>query len=242
MPNYLEIIQREISDGMRAILVDWLVEVATEYVVLEETTSMAISLIDRYLSTTPVLRSKLQLVGVTAMWIACKYEEVNPPTLEEMCNVSDHLYSKAEVLRCEREMLAALGYQLTSPTAKTFLDRYTIASGAEIKLSYLANYLTELSLLDYRMLHFLPSKVAASALFLARVTLGKSAWSPTLQHCTGYNASELEDCVKDLHAFFVFARNLSTAGVREKYALHAKMCVSTINAQSIVFPEELFAA
>jgi len=43
-----------------------------------------------------------------------------------------------------------------------------------LELEYLANYLAELTLMDYGFLNFLPSIIAASAVFLALWTLDQS--------------------------------------------------------------------
>ena len=64
---------------MRAILVDWLVEVHMKFNLVSETLYLCINVIDRYCEIVNVPRAKLQLVGVTALLIACKYEEIYPP-------------------------------------------------------------------------------------------------------------------------------------------------------------------
>lgn len=64
---------------MRAILVDWLVEVAQEYKLHSETLFQAVGLVDRFLSITQVTRNQLQLVGVSCMLLASKYEEIYSP-------------------------------------------------------------------------------------------------------------------------------------------------------------------
>ena len=71
--------QRDINATMRSILIDWLVEVAEEYRLVPDTLYLAVNYIDRFLAHVPVNRSKLQLVGVTCMLIASKYEEIHPP-------------------------------------------------------------------------------------------------------------------------------------------------------------------
>lgn len=73
--NYMKT-QSDINEKMRGILVDWLIEVHLKFKLLPETLCLTISTIDRYLSCTDMHRSKLQLVGVTSMLIACKYEEI----------------------------------------------------------------------------------------------------------------------------------------------------------------------
>lgn len=66
----MEKIQDDISPAMRAILVDWLVEVAQEYKLLSDTLYLAVHYIDRYLSSHKLNRNKLQLLGVSCMLVA----------------------------------------------------------------------------------------------------------------------------------------------------------------------------
>lgn len=78
-PNYMEALQTDIMPAMRAILIDWLVEVAQEYKLHSETLFQAVGLVDRYLSIVPVPRNQLQLIGVSCMLLASKYEEIYSP-------------------------------------------------------------------------------------------------------------------------------------------------------------------
>jgi hypothetical protein len=64
---------------MRAILVDWLVDVHLRFSLRDETLFLAQFLIDAYIVHNQVQRNQLQLLGITAMLIATKYEEIYPP-------------------------------------------------------------------------------------------------------------------------------------------------------------------
>jgi G2/mitotic-specific cyclin-B, other len=64
---------------MRAILAGWIIEVHHKFELMPETLYLTMYIIDQYLSLQPVLRRELQLVGVSAMLIACKYEEIWAP-------------------------------------------------------------------------------------------------------------------------------------------------------------------
>ena len=95
-PVYMED-QQYINERMRSILVDWLVEVHLKFKLVPETLYLTINIIDRYLAKTEVTRPKLQLVGVTALLIASKYEEIYPPELRDLVYICDRAYSKNEV-------------------------------------------------------------------------------------------------------------------------------------------------
>lgn len=83
---------------MRAILVDWLIEVHLKFKLAPETLFLGINLIDRYLEVAPVTKDRLQLVGVSAMLIACKYEEIYPPEVKDFVYITDSAYTREEVL------------------------------------------------------------------------------------------------------------------------------------------------
>lgn len=95
-PVYMED-QPHINERMRSILVDWLVEVHLKFKLVPETLYLTVNLIDRYLERKEVTRPKLQLVGVTALLIASKYEEIYPPELRDLVYICDRAYTRTEV-------------------------------------------------------------------------------------------------------------------------------------------------
>merc|ERR1712168_574817 len=82
LPDYISI-QPEISKMMRAILVDWLVEVQESFELNHETFYTAVKILDSYMSKKVVQKEDLQLVGATACLIACKIDERIPPCLDD---------------------------------------------------------------------------------------------------------------------------------------------------------------
>lgn len=77
-----------------------------------------------------VNRDRLQLLGVTAMYIASKYEEIYAPDIGDFVYVTDHAYTKENVRQCERDVLSKLGYCLARPTPITFLRRWVLSDFA----------------------------------------------------------------------------------------------------------------
>jgi hypothetical protein len=83
---------------MRRILIDWLVEVAGEFKYCTETLHLCVSYLDRALATLTIINSRnLQLVGIVCLWIACKYEEITPPSVKMCVHVCDKIYTTSEV-------------------------------------------------------------------------------------------------------------------------------------------------
>ncbi|XP_010061707.2 cyclin-A3-4 isoform X3 [Eucalyptus grandis] len=140
LPDYMEKVQNDVSPNMRGILVDWLVGVAEEYQLVSDTLYLSISYIDRFLSSNALSRQKLQLLGVSAMLISSKYEEIAPPHVEDFCYMTDNSYTKEEVVQMEDDILKALDYELGNPTIRTFLRRFSTVAQEGHKTSSLRRY------------------------------------------------------------------------------------------------------
>ena len=78
-----------IQERMRAVLFDWLIEVCEVYRLHRETFYLAVDFIDRFLSVAPAIpKNRLQLIGVTCLFIGAKIEEIYPPKLQEFAYVT----------------------------------------------------------------------------------------------------------------------------------------------------------
>ncbi|KAJ6295508.1 hypothetical protein OIU76_027410 [Salix suchowensis] len=232
--DYMEKLQRDISPSMRGILIDWLVEVSEEYTLVPDTLYLTVNLIDRFLSQNYIEKQRLQLLGVACMLIASKYEEICAPRVEDFCLITDNTYTRGEVLKMESQVLNFLHFQLSVPTTKSFLRRFIQAAQASskvprVELEFLANYLAELTLVEYNFLKLLPSLVAASAVFLARWTLDQSdhPWNSTLEHYTSYTSSELKTTVLALEDLQLNTNGCCLNAIRDKYRQQKFKSVAT---------------
>lgn len=191
LPVYMESTQPNINEKMRSILIDWLVEVHMKFKLVPETLFLTVHLIDRFLERQAIARSKLQLLGVSCLLIASKYEEIYPPQIHELVYICDNAYSRADIIKMETQILKTLEYQITQPSAHTFLVRYLKAAHADKQMTQLACYLLDGTLLSYNLLHYLPSQLAAASVFLARHATGRNAWSPTLLKYADYKEEDV---------------------------------------------------
>lgn len=204
---------------MRAILIDWLVEVHMKYRLHRETLFLAVQLIDRYLSKAVVSRQKLQLVGVVAMLVASKFEEINPPEVNDFVYITDNAYTKEQVLHMECKMLAALGFEVAKPTICHFLDKLQRANQCEGPHKELANYLVELALIDLQMIRHSPSHLAAAAVLLSNELVKRQpAWPPALAQQARCTEATLRGCANELLALYRSATTHSLQAVRQKYS------------------------
>ncbi|XP_041120880.1 cyclin-A2-like [Polyodon spathula] len=210
--------QPDITNSMRAILVDWLVEVGEEYKLQNETLYLAVNYIDRFLSSMSVLRGKLQLVGTAAMLLASKFEEIYPPDVAEFVYITDDTYTKKQVLRMEHLILKVLSFDLAAPTINQFLTQYFLYRQANSKVESLSMFLGELSMVDSDpFLKYLPSITAAAAFVLANFTITGATWPESLVELTGYTLENLEPCIMDLYQTYLSAPQHGQQSVREKY-------------------------
>ncbi|WVZ55922.1 hypothetical protein U9M48_006521, partial [Paspalum notatum var. saurae] len=243
-PEYFQKIQKFISPKMRAVLVDWLVEVAEEFKLRAETLYLAISYVDRFLTKNVVTRDKLQLLGVTAMLVAAKYEEIESYKMKvnKYTDITDNTYTKQQVVKMEADLLKSLNFEIGGPTVTTFLRQCKCTYGApeftsmdvfltiyfsplkvqctsSKKLESLCSYLSELSLLDYDCISYLPSVVAAACLFVARFTVRPKThpWNLTLQQNTGYKVSDMQKPIFFIHELQLGIRCPDHKAIREKY-------------------------
>ncbi|CAM4863952.1 unnamed protein product [Rotaria socialis] len=214
-PNYMRK-QTELTWDMRAILIDWLSEVADEYKLFSETLHLAVNFIDRFLSRMSVTKSKFQLIGTTALYLAAKCEEVYPPNAAEFAYVTDNAYTKKQVLKIEDLLLQTLHFEVSTVTTHTFLLHYLKLAEVDETTEDLARYIAELTMLDPECLQHLSSLQAAAILCLALHMRHISPWSNTLKNATGYSIHSFYSIMEKI--FFLVAK----AHVHDKWAITRK--------------------
>uniref|UniRef100_A0A2K5KF99 Cyclin-like domain-containing protein n=1 Tax=Colobus angolensis palliatus TaxID=336983 RepID=A0A2K5KF99_COLAP len=136
-PHFLD--GRDINGRMRAILVDWLVQVHSKFRLLQETLYMCVAIMDRFLQVQPVSRKKLQLVGITALLLASKYEEMFSPNIEDFVYITDNAYTSSQIREMETLILKELKFELGRPLPLHFLRRASKA-GENLKQQYYTGY------------------------------------------------------------------------------------------------------
>ncbi|XP_046377970.1 G2/mitotic-specific cyclin-B-like [Haliotis cracherodii] len=223
--NYLE--GREVTGKMRAILIDWLCQVHHRFHLLQETLYLTVSIIDRYLQVKQVSKNKLQLVGVTAMLVASKYEEMYAPEVADFVYITDNAYSKADIRDMERDILRSLEFSFGKPLCLHFLRRNSKAGQVDAMKHTLAKYLMELTIVEYDLVQYLPSQIAAAALCLSMKVLDSSQWNDTLSHYSTYSEKDLLPIQQKLAHLVVKAENSKLTAVRTKYSSSKFMKIST---------------
>ena len=199
--DYMATCQSDLSERMRGVLVDWLVEVHWKFKLYPETLFLSVNLLDRFLSVKPnILRSQLQLVGVTCLLIAAKYEDIYAPEIKDIVHICDKTYKKDEILSMEVLILNTLSFRITSPSALLFLLRMAKIARCDERQFYLAQYCLELAMADYHLwTTHSASQLSAATLFLSSKLLRKSpAWPTALHEMSGYTESQLKSIAKEI--------------------------------------------
>jgi len=213
------------SDKMRTVLVDWLVEVQIQFKLLQETLFLTVNTIDRFLAAEgkDVHRSRLQLVGVAAMFLISKIEEVYAPAVSDFVYITDNAYTEAEIRHMELKIIRALDFDLCQPISLNFLRRYSKAGDVDVLQHSLAKYTLEVCLLDYNLVSIPGSLLASSSLCMSLLLLDPSTsmdtvWTPTLEFYSGYTAEAVLEVVTKLATNMVkMNRSNKLQAVRNKY-------------------------
>lgn len=221
-------LRQVITERQRATLVDWMVEVhchIRHLTTFPNVFYLSVRYLDKYLSRRRVEEEKLQLIGVTAMVLACKLEATEGrqvswvDTFLDFCNGR---YSKDQLLSLEQDMWRTLHYKLNLPTAFSFLPMFARALNVRQEIFCLAQYICELCLVEANSESYKHSIVAASALLLAMKMKQEGDWTWEMENYSGYRRADLIPCVKELNRLNRLSalppRNELKA-VREKYSL-----------------------
>lgn len=228
LPGYMKRNQTDINEKMRAILNDWLIEVHLKFKLLPETFFLTMNIIDRYLNKKTIQRTSLQLVGITSMLIASKYEEIYAPEVKDFVFITDKAYTRQEVISMELEILNTLEYNLTMPSANRFVEMYHHFIGYNQLVLNFALYLLDLSIVEYKMLKYKGSLLAASVLYVASKLLHKESIiyndsieidSAKLYELSEYSEEEIKECAKEVCLIYDYSDKTGLLGIKKKYSL-----------------------
>ncbi|KAK6454612.1 G2/mitotic-specific cyclin [Scheffersomyces xylosifermentans] len=197
--------QTHLKPKMRSILVDWLVEMHLKFRLLPESLFLAINLMDRFMSLEVVQIDKLQLLATGSLFIAAKYEEVFSPSVKNYAYFTDGSYSEGEILQAEKFILTVLNFDLNYPNPMNFLRRISKADDYDVQSRTLGKYLLEITAIDYKFIGYKPSLCCASAMYLARLILGKTpVWNGNLIHYSGgYRVNDMKVCVELIFQYLI---------------------------------------
>jgi len=162
----------EVTEKMRLILVSWLTEVHKKFRLLDETLYLTIHIIDFCLHSKESSWNKanFQLLGISSMLLACKYEEIYYPEIKDFYYVTDKAFSVQQILECEFKICKILDYLILTCYPIRFLELYRFIFNINDSQFFFCKLILEISLMDSRFLEFDKSLITLAAVFV----MGKS--------------------------------------------------------------------
>ena len=219
--------QTDINEKMRAMLVDWLIDVHFKFKLKANTLFLTIWLVDKYLSLKKIKRNKLQLIGVTCMLISCKYEEIYSPEVYDFIYITENSYEKKDIIDLEMEILTLLDFNITVPTSNSFYEIISSLLCFSTQEFYLGKYLLDMFLLDYRSLKYKPSEIANTVCFIIvshrrnnDITYLNESANDFIYNYTN-NEMMYKDCSRDISFLLEYLDNTQLLSVKKKYLTKA---------------------
>ena len=214
--------QYEINEIMRAILIDWIIDIHLKFKLRQETLFMTIWLIDTYLSYAFVPREKFQLLGITCLLISCKSHEIYYPQQNKLIEMTDNAYTKQEMLTMENEILKKLNFYIVCPNPIDFYNILSKMFNFEKKHYFLGNYFIESALVYYQILKYSSSVIACSCAYLVMKYYRIDGYQKLYNNFI-INEQNPEDVIKDAaKEIYILVENLAKSkfkSVKKKFAL-----------------------
>ncbi|ORE00382.1 CG21 [Hepatospora eriocheir] len=177
-------------------LFDFIIGVHYKLSLQDDTLYVCFNILLDFLSKKTVSKSKLKLLGLGSLFIAVKYEEVEPSTLPVLMNASETDFTSKEIIEAERYILKSIDYTLDFVNPLFFLRRASKANGYELKSRTVAKYFLELMFLYREFYDFDSNVVASSAMFLARKVTSEDIHRNLFFTYTKVDKSEMGECLK----------------------------------------------
>lgn len=223
----------KITPKMRAVLVNWMVQVQDGFALTHEVLYTAVKIVDQYLMRKLVSKTNLQLLGLVALVIACKLDERLPPEIDEFLDATNRSYRKEDVISFEIDVLKTINFELSYPLSYRFLRRFARTTGCDMKTLTLARYILESSLVEYEFVDQLESKIAAAALLLAmKMQAGDASapvWTKAAEFYSTYTEKQLKPLMYELNENLQIPEDARLSTVRIKYMSPVLMCVAKIS-------------
>ena len=240
-PDYSKIIsQKEINEQMRSILIDWIIDVHYKFNFTDETLFMTVLIIDRYISYKSISKKKFQLLGITALLISCKHEEIILPKIEDFIYITDNAYVKEDVFDMENDILDILSFNLIAPSPIKFYEYLALKFEFDKKKFLLGKYLMESFMVDINYVKFRASVIACASIYIVmkyyKMKNYKEAYNKKYYNINENdisdkkfkNEADIKECAKDICIFVDNVNKTNFLSCKNKYASDINEKVSLI--------------
>jgi len=198
IPNFMKN-QQEINCRMRAIIVNWIIEVHDRFKLLPDTLFLSVIIFDRYMSIiNNINKNRLQLIGVTSLLIACKYEEIFSPEVRDFICILDREYEREDLMEEENNILKILKFEVMYPSSLRYYEILRIKFGIEEKYYKYGNFLLELCLLDCKFSKYKQAVIATTVCFIILKLFQKVNFEKFMNNEIKIKEKEIMDCLVDI--------------------------------------------
>ena len=232
--------QKEINEQMRSILVDWIIDVHYKFGFTNETLFMTVLIIDRYISIKYISKIRFQLLGITAMLIACKHEEITLPKVDDFIYITDNAYTKEEVFIMENDILHVFNFELLFPSPIRFFEFLSLNFNFNKKQYLMGKYLMESFLIDLKWVNYRPSIISCACAYIIMKFYKMENYQETYNkkyynsNENDYNSSkfnneyDVKECAKDICNFVDNINKSNFLSCKKKYASEENEKISLI--------------
>ena len=216
-PNYMSF-QKDINYKMRAILVDWLIDVHFHCNFKQKTLFHSIFIIDALLSKIQINKINFQLVGTAALLISCKENEIMYPSLKKFAELTDNAYSVNQIVSMEKKILKILKFDIFTPTSEEFYHINAEYFDFNEEQKYFGYYFLESSLIDSHLLKYKMSTVAISCVYIVMKYYKLDKVHLVFDNCApNVKQKEVKNCARDLCFLVKNLSNSSLGAIKNKY-------------------------
>jgi cyclin B len=213
-------VQNDINSKMRAILIDWLVDVSVKFKLIDITLFSTITVLDKFLQARQVHRQNLQLLGVTCLMIVAKFEEIYPPSITDYVCVCDKAYTQEQLLDSEADVLQTLKFDLAVTPSIVFYKDLVQDTPFSAKTISFGAYILEISLLDPLSRKYSNKELACGSIYLVNKIFkcGQNWKTELAEICSGLTEAKVKSCAKELYRVLSQMSGSSLSAVKRKYA------------------------
>uniref|UniRef100_A0A8C5M3G6 Cyclin B n=1 Tax=Leptobrachium leishanense TaxID=445787 RepID=A0A8C5M3G6_9ANUR len=187
--HYLQ--SQNITPHLRSITVNWLVRIHFHLQLTQESLFTGVRILDRFLQAKHQEKHSLPLAALASLFIACKYEEPIKVQIAAFLSATNHCFPAEKIREMELHILVTLEFRVGTVTSLEFLKRASRLIEMDSFSCCYAQYLSELALADYDMVHMAPSKIATAACYLTRLAIEGENWNPRLQYYMGHSEEDV---------------------------------------------------
>jgi hypothetical protein len=213
------------------VLFNWLIDVHLKYNLHPQTFFITINIIDSYLSANVVYRNELQLVGITALWIAAKYEETyQVPKISNLVYICDSTYNDKQILEMESKILLEMKFDFLKNSSFSYYETIKRQTFMKEKDEFLGRYLLEGILFDISTRKYSELTIASAVIFFIQKLRGyELKKEEKVSEITGVSEKELRSCAREICSIWQKINEVSEmSSLRQKYTRPEFMEVAKI--------------